>query len=234
MTTIQFLAEWALPSSILIVSGAMLVQALRVKDPSIRLAAWTAMLCASLAIPALTVALPKLPLVVMRVAPARIEAPVVVYHAPEEPMPPVSRPDVGVERPAVSVSKPFNWMRAAVMIYVLVALGLLLRLCLGLAMSLRLLRSSRMTREVTEGIEIRESDRVASPVALGIARSAIVLPSDWLAWDGAKLDAVPAHERSHIRRHDRAVQLLSAIHRALLPAELVPAPAHRACGGRSK
>ena len=83
-------------------------------------------------------------------------------------------------------------------------------------MSLRLLRGSRATGQATEGIEIRESDRVASPVALGIVRPAIVLPADWRQWDGAKLDAVLAHERSHIRRHDPAVQLLSAIHRALL------------------
>ena len=75
MTTIQFLAEWALRSSILILSGALLLWALRVKDPSIRLAAWTAMLCGSLAIPALTAALPKLPLVVMRVAAPRVAAP---------------------------------------------------------------------------------------------------------------------------------------------------------------
>ncbi len=34
--------------------------------------------------------------------------------------------------------------------------------------------------------------------------------------DGAKLDAVLAHERSHIRRHDPAVQLVSVGHRALL------------------
>ena len=53
-------------------------------------------------------------------------------------------------------------------------------------------------------------------MTLGIARPAIVLPGDWREWDGAKLDAVLAHERSHIRRHDPAVQLLSAIHRALL------------------
>ena len=53
MTTIQFLAEWALRSSILILSGALLLRALRVQDPSIRLAAWTAILCGSLAMPAL-------------------------------------------------------------------------------------------------------------------------------------------------------------------------------------
>lgn len=83
-------------------------------------------------------------------------------------------------------------------------------------MSLRLLHSSRATNRVTEGIEIRESDRVAAPVTLGITRPVIIVPADWREWDGAKLDAVLAHERSHIRRHDPAVQLLSAFHRAVL------------------
>jgi uncharacterized protein (TIGR03435 family) len=39
---------------------------------------------------------------------------------------------------------------------------------------------------------------------------------DWTAWDEAKLAAVLAHERSHIARFDPAVQLLSAVHRAVL------------------
>jgi RND family efflux transporter MFP subunit len=209
MITIQFLAEWALRSSILILSGASLLWALRVKDPSIRLAAWTAMLCGSLAIPLLTVALPKAPLAVMRAPSRHVEAPAAVQGAAFAPMRALSSP-------SVVVPKPFNWARAAVTTYLLVALALLLRLSIGLAMSLRLLRSSLATGQATHGIPIRESDRVAAPVTLGILRPAIVLPVDWLQWDAAKLEAVLAHERSHIRRHDPAVQLLSAIHRVLL------------------
>jgi hypothetical protein len=121
-----------------------------------------------------------------------------------------------VESHAAGISKHFDWALAAVMVYVLVALVLLLRLGFGLAMSLRLLRRSRVTGQATEGIQIRESDRVTAPVALGIVRPAIVLPGDWRQWDTAKMKAVLAHERSHIRRHDPAVQLLSAIHRVLL------------------
>jgi multidrug efflux system membrane fusion protein len=207
MTMVQFLAEWALRSSILILSGALLLWALRVKDPSIRWAAWTVMLAGSLAIPALSLALPKVPLVVMRTTARPVE------------LPPVSN-EAALPRTLSTQghdgSTPIDWARAAVMMYVLVTLALLLRLCIGLAMGLRLLRSSGAAGQATEGIEIRESDRVASPVALGIARPAIVLPSDWRQWGSAKLDAVLAHERSHIRRHDPAVQLLSAIHRALL------------------
>ena len=215
MTTLQFLAEWALRSSILILSGALLLWVLRVKDSSVRLAAWTAILAGSLAIPALTTALPKVPLVILR-ASGRVDPTVAIYDAAPEPEPAVPRSDAGVERHKTGVSKGFDWAHTAVTIYVIVALGLLLRLCVGLALSLRLLRSSSATGQLTEGIEIRESNRVAAPVTLGIARPAIVLPGDWRQWNGAKREAVLAHERSHIQRRDPLVQLLSAIHRALL------------------
>lgn len=209
MNTIQFLAEWAVRSSILILSGALLLRVLRVKDSSIRLAAWTAMLCGSLAIPAMTSALPGVPLRVVRSAAVPISAPIVF----EPTAPSLSTTEVRLydEQPA-----PFPWARAAMILYGLVAFGLLLRLCAGLAISRRLLRGSRPTGRTTEEIEIRESDRVSAPVTLGIVRPAIVLPPDWSQWDGGKLDAVLAHERSHIRRFDPAVQLLSALHRALL------------------
>lgn len=215
MTTIQFLAEWAFRSAILILSGALLLWALRVKDPSIRLAAWTAMLCGSLAIPAITGALPKVPLSVLRVADRPAEVPAVVNETAPSPEGALSSLDAGLANQGIGPSGR-DWARALLTLYVLVAGALLLRLCFGLAMSLRLLHSSRATGQATEGIEIRESDQVASPATLGIARPAIVLPIDWHRWDGAKLDAVLAHERSHILRHDPAVQLLSAIHRALV------------------
>jgi RND family efflux transporter MFP subunit len=210
MTTAHFLVEWALRSSMLILSGALLLWALRLKDSSIRLAAWTAMLFGSLAIPALTAALPKVPLVVMRTATRIVEAPVVRGEATPATEPAASRQE------GTGVLEPFDWALAAVTMYVLIGLALLLRLCVGLIISLRLLRGSRATGESTGGIEIRESDRVAAPVALGIVRPAIVLPGDWRQWDGARLEAVLAHERSHIHRHDPAVQLISAVHRALL------------------
>ena len=53
-------------------------------------------------------------------------------------------------------------------------------------------------------------------MTLGVFRPVIVLPPDWRDWEEAKLQAVLAHERSHIRRHDPALQALSAIHRAAL------------------
>ena len=205
MNTIYFLADWALRSSILIASCGLLLWALRLRDPSIRLAAWAAVLCGSLAMPLFRVEAPRIPIAVART----VENQKVLDEIPR-----ISRT---VPPPApVGIVKPFDQGRAALTVYLVIALGLLLRLGVGLAMSRRLLRSSCATGLNTEGTEVRESDSVSAPVTLGIARPAIVLPSDWRDWSGAKLDAVLAHERSHIRRLDPALQVLSAIHRALL------------------
>jgi uncharacterized protein (TIGR03435 family) len=205
MITVGFLAQWGLRSTILIASGAILLKLLKVNDPAVRLAAWTAILCVSLAIPMLTTKLPAMPLAARPVA----VLPAASSHAPA----PAPASTVFVPAaPATPTPKRFDWGRAAVDGYLLVAGILMLRFALGLVLSLRLLRRSRPT----ELSGVRESDRIASPVTLGIWRPVIVLPPDWCDWSSARLDAVLAHERSHIARHDPAVQALSAVHRALL------------------
>jgi hypothetical protein len=50
---------------------------------------------------------------------------------------------------------------------------------------------------------------------MGVVRSTILLPAGWREWDDAKLDAVLAHEVSHIARHDTMTQHLSLMHRAI-------------------
>ena len=209
MITISFLGEWALRSALLIAAGGLLLRLLRVKDASVRLAAWTAMLCGSLALPLLTVTLPKAPVTVWREAVTA--APVIRSVAQALPA-----AVTVISAAPVSRARPFDWKIAILAVYLTVAGLLLLRLCAGLVMSLRLLRQSKATGLTTDGIEIRESCQVASPVTLGIVRSAIVLPACWRQWDCGKLDAVLAHERSHVGRRDPAMQFLSAIHRALV------------------
>jgi uncharacterized protein (TIGR03435 family) len=201
MIAIQSFANLGLRSSVLILSGILLLKALRVKDASVRLAAWTAMLCGSLALPLLTVSVPSLPVRMKPVPVQRTAAPAAVP----------TRATVVFEASAPS-PKRFDWVRAALIAYLTVAGVLLLRLGLGLALALRLLQRSRPTG--TDGV--RESDGVASPVTLGVIRPRILLPIDWREWDATKLAAVLAHEHSHISRRDPAVQVLSAIHRALL------------------
>lgn len=211
MTALQFLAEWALRSSILILGGALLLWLSRVKDPSVRLAAWIAVLAGSLAIPLLTAALPGISLPVMR-AVARMPDGLAADTGGTA----VPGSTEGAASPIPGGVARFGWPDAAIALYGLTAFVLLLRLGAGLAASKGLLRRSQATGRIIEGIEIRTSKRVAAPVALGNGRRAILLPADWPEWDGAKLEAVVAHERSHIQRYDPEVQLLSAVHRALL------------------
>ena len=118
MIAIQFLAEWALRSAILILSGAVLLRALRVKDSSIRLAAWTAMLFGSLAIPALTVALPRMPLIIVRASERPADAPRVTY---ETPLKSPSAQDASAAKRSPALPKPFDWASAALAIYMLAA-----------------------------------------------------------------------------------------------------------------
>ena len=218
MTTIQFLAEWALRSSILIVIGALLLRALCVKDASIRLAAWAAVLCGSLLLPMLTPVLPSVPLTHTFTVPAAAwpeakhlttgQKALLGFHD--------VTPSPRAVRKGAREFRRFGWAGAALSLYFLGTGALLVRLFGGLVLSRRLSLVSRATGRTIEGIEIRESDHITTPVALGIIRPVILLPNDWESWQRAKLEAVLAHEYSHVRRRDPVVQLLSALHRALL------------------
>lgn len=201
--------EWAMRSALLIAVGALLLRALRVNDPAVRLAVWTALLAGSLSLPLLTAALPHIAL--RPALPSPIEeasgfwafAP--LSAAPAHPVgaPPFSTP-------------AFDWARLAGFVYLLAGAVLLVRLAAGMMIRRRILRASRGAGYSADGIAIRESDDLQAPVALGILRPAIVLPSDWREWETPRFDAVIAHERAHIRRRDPAVQFASALHRTLL------------------
>jgi multidrug efflux pump subunit AcrA (membrane-fusion protein) len=200
MTAVEFLVQWALRSSLLVLCGAALLAVLRVRQSSTRLAVWTALLAASLALPVLTGLAPKLPVTIAQPAQVDVPPPVSVDTIPDSAAP--------VRR--------FDWQTAALGLYAVVALILLLRTAVGLTMGLWMLRTSRPTGTWTEAIEIRECDRAASPLTLGIFRPAIVLPQDWRDWPQTTLRAVLAHERSHVRRRDPALQLVSTLHRSVL------------------
>jgi len=204
MTAIQFLTEWALRSGILILAGTLLLWLLRVKDPSIRLAACIAILCGSLAVPLLTAAIPR----------TEVPMPVAVLTT-DQPAGPEALSPVCTSGLCEPKSGFPDWRRLALLAYAVMAGFLILRLAIGLAIGRRLARASTPAGSI-DGTEVRWSDRVSAPVTLGVARPVIVLPSGWQEWEASRLEAVLEHERSHVRRRDPAVQALSALYRALL------------------
>jgi hypothetical protein len=212
MTVLTFLAAWALRSAVVGIAAAVLLGLFRVKDPAVRLAAWTTVLFGSLLIPALNMTLPAVSLP---------EVP--GYDAPTAAARSLDAGNFATRRPAAQLPKmavsrqPAGRPALLLAVYSLGAGFLLLRLVTGLFLSRRLIRRSRPTgRCLAGGLPIHDSSDLTVPAALGPFRPLVVLPRDWREWDAAKLEAILAHEQSHVRRHDPAVQLLSALHRALL------------------
>ena len=123
-----------------------------------------------------------------------------------------------------------RWSAVSGAIYLPVASLFLLRLFVGIAFGRRLLRASRRIDEtrLVQRLTFRakslrlavipdaaESEFISVPVTLGALRSTILLPAEWREWDDAKLDAVIAHEVSHVARRDGLTQRLSLLHRAV-------------------
>jgi len=209
MTAIAFFGSWAIRSAVLIGCGELIVRTIRVKNATTRLAVCQAMLVASLAIPVLTAvgARHELPMSTLPSAiaiPAAFEASNVISGRTSS---------IPANAPG---APPFDLALAAGAAYLAVSLFLLARLVTGAALSLRVLHGSLSIGRRWGGAEIRESDRIAAPVTLGIVRPRIVLPMDWRQWGDSTLAAVLAHEGSHIKRFDPLLQFVSAIHRALL------------------
>ncbi len=126
-----------------------------------------------------------------------------------------------IEIPPPASSLPYALIAAA--IYLAIAAIFLARFLIGLAYGRRLIRSSKIiddplvTRKLarTTTHRLAESELISVPVTMGALRPTILLPADWRNWDATKLDAVLAHELSHVIRRDPLTQRLSLLHRAI-------------------
>ncbi len=127
-----------------------------------------------------------------------------------------------------SSSLQINWGVTAAAIYCTVTLIFLIRFILGTALSRKLVRASRRIPEPrlhqrvasqAKGLgatpQFAESDLISVPVTVGALRSTVLLPRHWREWDDAQLDAVIAHEVSHVVRRDALTQHVSLVHRAI-------------------
>lgn len=123
-----------------------------------------------------------------------------------------------------------SWRAVGLGIYFAVTMLFFARLVVGMFFSRRLERASgeihereairlaRM-RACMGGLEstprLAETKMLSVPATMGVLHPVILLPTDWREWDEAKLDAILAHEVSHVARRDALTQRLSLIHRAI-------------------
>ena len=222
---LALLLESALRS--LLLGGAVWLglKLFRVRNPHVQMTAWTLVLIASLAMPALmrlvTVTIPA-------AAPAPLAqiiwpAPAVVPPAlegaqPAQPMlsaPSAAAHDAAARDDTVEVvaRRAIDWRTVATAVYLAVGGMLLVRLVIGVVLTWRLARAARPLRAPwAAGLDVRVSDVVGVPVTFA---SSILLPTEHAAWSTAKRRAVLTHERAHVTHGDFYVLLLAAINRAV-------------------
>jgi beta-lactamase regulating signal transducer with metallopeptidase domain len=210
MELVSYLANVTARSLCLAALALLGVWLFRVKTAAARHAALTVVTGGMLLLAALPATLPAIPLRVLRAE--RVAA---ISASPDfrvdamAPLPPLTVQPVAKQAQRPAWLPHLGWPVAASAVYVAVALILLLRLAYGYLFTRRLVRASRR-----EG-DVYESAWISVPMTVGWMRPKILLPVVWTEWDAARLEAVLAHERMHIRRADWAIAALAAVNRCV-------------------
>jgi beta-lactamase regulating signal transducer with metallopeptidase domain len=217
---LEVVVEAALCTLLLALVVQLCLRGLRVRHATLQLAAWTAVLVASLAMP-----------VLQRVVPTAVPAPLLSFSlanvvdpatpAPRSALPEISGSSATVTRTAdthqtftrLESHKTFAWSEWLAKAYVFVACAMLLRLMLGLALSFQMLHAAHPVRaDWVAGRKIRASAAIRSPVTIG---DNVLLPVEYVSWDPPTRQAVLAHEGAHVARGDFYVQLVSQVNRSI-------------------
>jgi beta-lactamase regulating signal transducer with metallopeptidase domain len=224
---LALLLESALRSLLLGAAVWLGLKLFRVRNPHVQMTAWTLVLVASLAMPALmrlvTVTIPAAapaPLAQI-IWPAPVMAPPAIESAPQPARPILSPPSAAAHEASaprddtveIAPRRAIDWRTAATAVYLAVGGMLLVRLVIGVVLTWRLVRAARPVRaHWAAGGDVRVSDVVGVPVTFA---STILLPSEHATWSSAKRRAVLTHERAHVMHGDFYVLLLAAINRAV-------------------
>jgi len=179
----------------------------RVKSAAARHAVCTALVGGMLVLAGLTPLLPSLPVRILR--PERGQ----VFEPPV--LPPLdTRASAPLSAPAPSNDARLSWQQIAVLVYGAGVLGFLIRLAFGYLFTRRLIRASRPIQGPWNG-EVCESSWTSVPLTVGWRRPKVLLPRGWDTWPPDKLQAVLAHEQTHVRRGDWAIALWAGLNRSI-------------------
>jgi TonB family protein len=107
----------------------------------------------------------------------------------------------------------YEWTQTLAVFYTVVSATLFLRLVLGIIAAWRLRRSAQKPSCARlDDSRALISDSVTAPVTIG---STVLLPTDALQWSAYKLQAVLAHETSHVSNGDFYWHVISLLYRAI-------------------
>ena len=195
-------------SSTLAAASGLLMLLIRSLAPDIRHLIWRSVLYSLLLLPLLQLVVPP----VRRVSRTLTQVEGIVVSGPR-----TGTSNVKPAEPLPSVDKHFRdgrampWISVASGVYALVTAALLLQLGLNLLRLKRIVRRGELVLLPEVNSEVRVSAEVRVPMAVGINRKCILLPSSWRLWSTDKLHAVLIHETAHMRRGDPATALLGSL-----------------------
>jgi HEAT repeat protein/beta-lactamase regulating signal transducer with metallopeptidase domain len=222
-------------ASVILAGTALIAAALRRASASTRHFVWTLGLLSALVAPALTLAIPRWEVPIVRVAASTlspVENPAVSPRAaalaakaqpdlqPSEATSPVSAPATSEPRAALP-----SWPIIALMVWAVGASLVLARMLVGF---IAVQWMSRRTAVVTDAPWLRDAQALAGefglrrvrfvrggagtmPMAWGIFQSSVVMPADADAWPADRVRVVLLHELAHVKRHDCLTHVLAQI-----------------------
>jgi TonB family protein len=199
-TILGYLASVSVRSLVLFAIAAAAIAALRLKSAAAQHAVWTVVAGGMLLLAVSTPALPPLGIHLLKPAAAEIA---------QLPVTPDLQLGTSAAPAAAPAARRLTWQDGALALWAVVAIVLLGRLGFGYLFTRRLLRAAA---RVDRFADTYVSSWITVPMTIG---RKVLLPGDWEDWDEPKLQAVLAHERTHVRRADWAIALLSGVNRSV-------------------
>lgn len=205
---VTLLTSLTIRSSCLAMTAWLVVVLFRLKTPAERHAMWMFVVISMLLLVVLTLLLPPISMPVPQVAEQWAG---LAMRPTGGPLPGPIGPklDIGQSGRLVVDQAHLKHAEAIICVYAIGALVLVVRLVLGYAFTLRLVRRSRPLGE------FYESDWIVGPMTIGCVRPKILLPTDWRVWEPSRLRLVLEHEMAHIKRADWLVAAIAALNRCV-------------------
>jgi HEAT repeat protein/beta-lactamase regulating signal transducer with metallopeptidase domain len=232
------LVDAVVKATILLATAGALSVVLRRASAAVRHLFWTLGLLGTLALPALSIALPawhvamiELPAVGQPIETIGASAPPPIRSAGAAGLNAATTDTVepaGVRprAPAAGWVSSLSWPATLLLVWLAGAAAILARLAVGLAavewMSRRtervteapwLLQAQALAAElgIAQRITFLRSGRAAMPMACGIFRPAVLMPSDADHWPADRLRIVLLHELAHVKRRDCLTHVLAQV-----------------------
>ena len=231
--TLPLVLDLVAKATVILAVTGLVTAALRRASASTRHFVWTLGIVSALVAPALTVALPRWELPIIRVAGT---APIASGAAPapvQERQAPargrthaMTAPSSSQPVSAVSTGSALpSWPALAFIAWALGAVVILARLLIGL---LAVQWMSRRSTEITEAEWLADARTLTAslgltnvrflrgavgtmPMAWGLFRSSVVVPADADSWPAHRVRVVLLHELAHVKRRDCLTHLVAQI-----------------------